>query len=181
MLLCVWQFSKMKLGSVCRTDRALSNSPTMRFNYEVQLWCPTMMSTPHSTNSFSLVRLPAKMPSKFSIFDNFPNDGSIFLMASKKTIKKLKAKKVSVRAGWAYVTPPHLVVKLKFKFDEWSTRKIVFDCFSKRKFWCQKLTPQIKPIPPVFFSSDFLNLTANSKYLQFYFSGRGLTCSVAHY
>ena len=52
--------------------------------------------------------------SKLDILDNFPNDGTIFPTTSKKkSIKKLKAKKVS---GWAICTPPpphrHLVVNM---------------------------------------------------------------------
>ena len=45
------------------------------------------------------------------ILDNFPNDGSIFPTASKKSIKKLKAKKVSGGGHMYHPHPRHLVVK----------------------------------------------------------------------
>ena len=48
--------------------------------------------------------------SKLDILDNFPKDGTIFPTASKKSIKKLKAKKFSGGA-MCTPTPRHLAVK----------------------------------------------------------------------
>ena len=56
--------------------------------------------------------------SKFSILDNFRNDGSIFPTASrKKSIKKLKAKKLA-GGHHMYPLPHHFVVKSEQIFEK---------------------------------------------------------------